>query len=276
MTEASLSDVEEELFFVVYIRQRLIFNKCKRTYQRKIMAEKNIKKLPLFKIMNEAAKYCSADVLHFLMFCIVAYLVGALALFSWKSILFWPVLLVMYVLWGGFFRYYLKRKPYFDWKSLLYSLVPSTKIVVLTVVIGTVLVLLPLVPLFLNLSPEFKAQYASFIQGDFEQNDVFMMITTILFLLVSPMIAYRPFLAWISALHGRSGSLRIAWDKTKGNYAEFLLIGIITNLAVSVVRWLILYCGGNDYITMLFLAPIVIYFNVLSVKAYEFFFLDVE
>lgn len=240
------------------------------------MAEKTLRKLPLFKIMNEAAEYCSTDWSHFVLFNLVAYFVGALALFCWKSLWFWPVLVLMYVLWGGFFRYYLERKPYFDLKALMFSLVPSTKIVVLSVVVGTIFVLLPLVPLFLDLPPEFKAQYANLLQGDFEQNDVFMLVATILFLLVSPLIAYRPFLAWISALNGRSGSLRFAWERTKGNYAEFLLIGIITDLAISVVRWLILYFGGNDYITMLFLAPIVIYFNVLSVKAYEFFFLDVE
>ena len=240
------------------------------------MAEKNIRKLPLFKIMNEAAKYCSADWVRFALFNLVAYFVGSLALFSWKSLWFWPVLVLMYVLWGGFFRYYLERKPYFDLKALMFSLVPSTKIVVLTVVIGSILMLLPIVPLFLNLPPELKVQYTNFLQGDFEQNDVFMLVASIMFLLVSPQIAYRPFLAWISALNGRSGSLRFAWEKTKGNYAEFLLIGIVTNLVVSVVRWLIVYFGGNDYITMLFLAPIVIYFNVLSVKAYEFFFLDVE
>jgi hypothetical protein len=34
--------------------------------------------------------------------------------------------------------------------------------------------------------------------------------------------------------------------------------------------------GGNDYITLLVAAPLVIYFNVLSAKAYEFFFLDID
>ena len=85
-----------------------------------------------------------------------------------------------------------------------------------------------------------------------------------------------PFLAWISALSGRSGSLRFAWGRTRGNYAAFLLIAIMTNLSIIAVRGLILFLGGDDYVTLLFLAPLTIYFNVVSAKAYEFFFLEIE
>jgi hypothetical protein len=112
-----------------------------------------------------------------------------------------------------------------------------------------------------------------FLQGDVEHSGMLIFIANVLFILVSPMLAYRPFLAWISSLIGRSGSLRFAWKKTKGNYVEFLLVAIITNLSVAFVRWLVMYLGGNDYITLLFVAPVFIYFNVLSAKIYEFFFL---
>ena len=96
------------------------------------------------------------------------------------------------------------------------------------------------------------------------------------FVFLSPIIAYRPFLAWISSLSGRSGSLKLAWDKTRGNYKEFLIIAIITNLSVAIVRWAVVTLGANDYVTLLFVAPVIVYFNLLSAKAYEFFFLEID
>lgn len=240
------------------------------------MAEANIKKLPLKNILISSLRYCLDDRKKSLFFTCIAYVLGILALLSWKSLLFWPVLFLIYVAWGTFFRYYFNKKPYINWHSLLNSMVPSTKIVVLAVVIGTILIVLPFVPLFLSSSSEFNEKYSMFLQGDIEHVGMLVLIANVMFMMVSPMIAYRPFLAWISALLGRSGSLRFAWNKTKGNYVEFLLIAIISYLSVAIVRWGILLFGGNDYVTLLWVAPVVVYFNVLSAKTYEFFFLDIE
>lgn len=241
------------------------------------MAGNDIKKLPLKNILIQSWDYCRLNWKMSAIFVAIAYAAGALALFSWKSFAFWPILFLIYVLWGAFFRYYMNRKPYFDWSALFNSLVPSTKIVLLSVVICSLLILLPLIPLFLNFSPEFNARYAYFLQGDLEQDEgMLVWCANFMFILLSPIIAYRPFLAWISALLGRSGALRFAWEKTKGNYAEFLLIAIITNLSVMAARFVIWNLGGDDYMTLLLVAPLVIYFNVVSAKAYEFFFLDVE
>ncbi len=240
------------------------------------MADSLVKKMPLKQILISSWEYCKTNAKMMLLFTVVAYIVGALALFSWKSLFFWPVLVLMYALWGAFFRYYLQRRPYFNCSALFDSLVPSTKIVMLSVIVGTILVVLPLIPLFLNISPEFNENYAQFVQGDFEHEGVLVGIANIVFILVSPQIAYRPFLAWISALAGRSGSLRFAWEKTKGNYMEFLLIAIITNLSLMLIRLVIWQLGGDDYITLIFAAPLAIYFNVISAKAYEFFFLDIK
>lgn len=237
------------------------------------MIENDIKKLPLTEVLSDSWRYCISHGKAAFILTVIVYVVGALALFSWKHILFWPIMLVIYILWGMYFRFYFNRRPYFDYKVLFNSLVPSTKIVVLSVVIGTLLIMLPILPLFVSSSPEFLNRYTLFLQGDVEHRGMLVLIANVLFMLMSPMLAYRPFLAWISSLIGRSGSLRFAWKKTKGNYFEFLLIALITNLSIAFVRWLVMYLGGNDYITLLFVAPVFIYFNVLSAKAYEFFFL---
>ena len=240
------------------------------------MANEIIKKLPLKDILSLANQYIKINWQKSVLFTLIAYLVMAIALFSWKSIFFWFVLLLMYVLWGMFFRYYLGRKPYFEWKSLVNSTVPSTKIVVLSVVICSILIVLPFIPLFISNSAEFNESYSRFLQGDIEKEGMLVLITNFLFVLASPVIAYRPFLAWISSLNGRTASLRMAWNKTKGNYIEFLLIAIITSLSISILRWVIVYLGCSDYITLLFLAPIVTYFNVVAAETYRFFFLNVE
>lgn len=207
---------------------------------------------------------------------LIAYLVGAAAISSWKSLFFWPILVVAYVLWGAYFRYYLGRKPIFDAVALTNSLVPSTKITVLSVLIVSVLILLPMLPLFINITPEFNLAYARFLQGDFEQKHLLILVTDMVFLLISPWVVYRPFLAWISALAGRSGSLRFAWGRTKGNYKEFLILAFMTNFSIIWAKWLIDLLGGNDYITLILVAPLFIYFNVVSAKAYEFFFLEID
>ena len=238
------------------------------------MSEKSVRKMPLGSILKSSYSYCLQNKKQMLLFMLIAYILGCMAIISWKKITFLPVVVLMYVLWGTFFRVYARRKPYFDWNALFNSLIPSTKIVVLTVIIGLLLVFLPFIPVFISSSAEFNEKYLRFLQGNFEGHDTLSAITNVLFILVSPLIAYRPFLAWISALNGRSGSLSFAWQKTKGNYAAFLLIAILTNISITFARWLILTLGGNDYITLLVVASVVIYFNVIAAKAYEFFFLD--
>ena len=240
------------------------------------MIDNTIRKLPLSKILSATNTHCLLNIKQSILFICIAYMITALALFSWKTGFFWPILVFMYILWGMFFRFYLGRKPYFDLSAFFNSMIPSTKIVLLSVVVCSILIILPFVPLFISTSAEFNEKYFHFLQGDFESNDMLILIANVLFVLASPLIAYRPFLAWISSLNGRSGSLRMAWKKTRSNYTEFLLIAIITSLSISLIRWLIIQLGGNDYITLLFLAPVIIYFNVVAAETYRFFFLDIE
>ena len=235
-----------------------------------------VQKLPLFRILKDSAVYCINNVRFCGMFGLIFYILGAGAVMSWQSWLFLPLMVLLYIAWGVFFRIYFERRPYFKWKSLFGSLLPSTKIVLLTVIVASLFVLLPLIPLFINISPEFNANYTRFLQGDLEQNGVFMLITNILFLLISPIIAYRPFLAWISALIGRSGSLKHAWQRTTNNYINFLGISLITDFSLTILRTIIIELGGSDYITMIFAALLLVYFNVVSALTFEFFFLEKE
>ena len=130
--------------------------------------------------------------------------------------------------------------------------------------------------MFISTSVEFNERYTKFLQGDIEGVGILLLIANILFLLVSPSIVYRPFLAWIAALIGRSGSLRLAWEKTKGNYANFLVVAAGFNAVVMLVQGVVLLLGGNIYISMIFVMPLFVFFNVMLAKMFEFFFLEVE
>ncbi|MBQ9235516.1 MAG: hypothetical protein IJ184_03525 [Alphaproteobacteria bacterium] len=232
------------------------------------------KKLSIRPILAASLRWCR----DFWPVCLISSAVFYLLLIGlvrgWQSMAVWPLLAVFYILWGVFFRYYFHRRPYLDWRMLFDSLIPSTKIVLLTVLVATFIAALPVLLLFINISPEFNSSYAKLWQGDIKNPDIMLFITNVLFLLVSPQIAYRPFLAWISALIGRSGSLKFAWEKTRDNYFVFLTIALMTDCSLFLLRRIIFAYGGNDYITMLFAAPLLVYFNVVSAKVFEFFFLS--
>ena len=235
-----------------------------------------MKKLLLKNLFEDSKSFCLADLKQFGAFAVIAYVFGVLTVACWDTLLLWPILALLYVVWGMFFRFYFNRKPYFVAKVFFQSLVPSSKVVVLSVVVGTILIVLPFVPLFVSTSAEFNEQYTRFLQGDIEGVGILLLIANVLFLAVSPLIVYRPFLAWIAALIGRSGSLKLAWEKTKGNYANFLIVAAGFNAGVMLVHGVVLLLGGNNYVSMLFVAPLMVFFNVMTAKMFEFFFLDVE
>lgn len=230
-------------------------------------------KLPLAEIMSGSWNYCNANPKSTVLFAGLNYLTCAAMFYLWKTVWLWPVLALMYVLWGAFFRYYFDRKPYLVIKPLFVSLVPSTKILVLSVLSVTAFLLLPFAILFIpHLPPEFVEPYTAFLQNNVQtDNEVLNAIVNLVMVLFSPLIFYRPMLAWISTLLGRSGSLRFAWNKTRGNYWEFLLLAIVIDLSISFIYKTVLLFGGNVYIALLPLSVLIVYYNVVVAKVWERF-----
>ncbi len=223
--------------------------------------------------MLETWRYCYHDYERIFLFVALNYLICATAFSTWKTMWFWGILILMYMLWGGIFRYYFKRKPYLRPQELLSSLIPSTKIMVLTVLIVTAFILLPLVPLFVPILPPDKLdKYSHFLQLSMQESDLLDSGINLLLVLLSPIILYRPFLAWISALIGRSRSLRFVWRKTVGNYWEFLLLAILIDVSMGGFYQGTLILGGNGYIALIPISVLIIYFNLVMAKIYEFFF----
>ena len=185
-----------------------------------------------------------------------------------------PILIVAYAFWGYFFRMYFNRKPYFQVSSIFYSMVPSTKIVVLTMLFLTLLVVLPYAPLFLGFSADFNDRYTHFLQRYMQDSDWVDLGLNIMLVLVSPWLIYRPFLAWISALIGRSGKLRFAWEKTRGNYFEFLVIAIMFNLVSMILLQVAQGLSMPLYVLMLPLSLVFLFLNIVLAKIYEFFIIE--
>lgn len=235
-----------------------------------------MQKLLLPNILRESWKYCNRNPKAMGVFVGLNYIVCAAAAMSWKTFWFWPVLVLMYVLWSALFRYNFERKPYIEVNSLFYSMIPSTKILVLSVLVVSAILLLPIGVLFIpNLPVEFLNVYSRFLNQAMNESDIIDSIVNLVVIIFSPFILYRPMLAWIAAILGRSGSLKFAWEKTKGNYWEFLLLAIIIDLSFAVLYNGILALGGNVIVALLPISVLVIYFNIVLAKVYEFFFLDI-
>ena len=233
-------------------------------------------KLPLAEIMRNSWSYCNHNPKAVALFAGLNYLVCAAAFFGWKTFWLWLILIAMYVLWGAFFRYYFNRKPYLLLRPLFVSLVPSTKIVVLSVLLVTAFLLLPFAILFIpRLPPQFVEMYTAFLQSNMQtDNEVLNMLVNLVMVLFSPVIFYRPLMAWISTLLGRSGSLRFAWSKTKGNYWEFLLLAVVIDLSVTFIYKAVLLLGGNVYVALLPLSILIVYFNVVVAQIWQKFIVD--
>ncbi len=241
------------------------------------MITETYNRLPLFAILRDAWLFCKSHARATVLFCLLNYFVCAGAAYSWKTVCFWPVLAIMYVLWGALFRYCFKKTPYVAWRAMLSSMVPSSKILVLTVLVVSLLIVLPILPLFLpHMSPEFIDKYSYFLQSHMQEDGIVDAVINVIATLLSPLILYRPVFAWISSLIGRSGLLKSAFEKTRGNYWELLLLAVIVNLSGSCIYYVAGAAAVPLWLMMLPLSVLVIYFNIVLAQCYAFFFLEIE
>ncbi len=231
-------------------------------------------RLPLAEIMDRSSREIMQNLRVWGLAALINWPIMWAGVAAWKTIFFFPILLAAYVFWCVFFRYYFKRKPYFDFAVILHSTVPSSKIVVLSVLLGTLIAVMPLVPLFIGLPAEMLEKYQRFLVKYMQESSIMDLGLNLLVILVSPYLIYRPFLAWISALLGRSGSIISAWKRSEGYYGQFLMMSLIFNLGFVVVQQACSIADLPMAVMLLFLSPLVIYYNLIMAKVYEFFFLD--
>ncbi|MDD4557176.1 MAG: hypothetical protein PHE89_07655 [Alphaproteobacteria bacterium] len=252
----------------------------------KLDIEKTLKESFLYFVQN-SKKMTFYVLVNMFLVLFAKFIVGD---FSNPFFLVW--LLVYYVFWSVFFRSYFCLFPCYKHDCIFHSLVPSTKIFLLTFLVLGLLLSLPMLPLFIAFIPnlpldvvEFIDDYSMFLQKYMEDSDVLDLVVSFIFVFAAPIVCFRPFYAWISSVTGKSGSISIAFKKTKHNYWRFFFCSLIMNLCFISVREFSELVGGfsadaqvSDAVTALvwgvLSSPFIVYFNVFIAKSYEFFFVE--
>lgn len=249
-----------------------------------LTAKEEYNQLSALQILRQAREYISKNKKPMCVFMccsliIALFAVGFGGVASWG---FWPVLVSFYVLESIFFRFYFGKIPYFSSRPLLVSLIPSIKVIFITVAFLLVLSLLPFIPLLVGLpcfeeyanSLKYADGYLEFLQLYMHDMPLVDMVISGILLLIYPFILFRPFLAWIAAIMGRRGSLRLAWKKSKGNYTLFVFLGVVLLLPVMVLY----HIGENFSVTKLFcdllMIPFALFFNVVMAQLYSIFYAE--
>ena len=235
-------------------------------------------------VLKSALEYVQNNkktMLVFLLFSVVIALfsAGFGGVASWG---FWPVFASFYILESIFFRFYFDKVPYFCSRPLLVSLVPSIKVIFITVAFLWLFSMLPFVPLLLGMpyleeysnSLQYVDGYVEFLQVYMQDIPLIDVAISGVLLLISPFMLFRPFLAWVAAIMGRRGSLRLAWKKSRGNYFSFVCLGLFLFLPVIVLY----HVGGNvvglKLICDLLMIPFVLFFNVVMAQLYGIFYAE--
>jgi len=174
-----------------------------------------------------------------------------------------------------FFRWFFTRKPYLFTKKFFDTLLPAVKILCGVMLLLTVLAHLPYVPLlFVGTSDNLKELVTNFI-GDFmgESNIYNIMVSSIL-VLCSPFILYRPMLAWIASVIGRSGLFKNVFKRTEGYYKLFLAIFASFYFVTLGIQFIDMGLRLHNGLLWLLIAPLTVLLNLILAKTYEFLFLD--
>ena len=199
-------------------------------------------------------------------FCILNYISVILGVYTWRKLSFFVVLIFAYGLWSYFFRYYFNKKPYLEFRSMTSSLSPSTKILVLSFVIMTLVLLFPFILPFLGLGD--KEYYMKFLSDQ----ELVNATAGVVGIFLAPIIFFRPFFSWIASALGNNKSLKFSFYHTQGNYKQIVCLLLIINIPYVILEQLSPYM--SPYIYYLLLSPLIIYVNIVMARSYEFFFIE--
>lgn len=189
--------------------------------------------------------------------------------FSNPLCLLWAV--VYYVFICGFLRFYYHKQPYFMTKENVSSLVPSSKIFLICFFTLFFVLILPYIPLLFGFDNGYFAFFEKYMEAIKSPETTILntVIFSVIFLVISPFAFCRPYLAWISALQGRNGSVRKAFKRTEGKYFWFLTLMFWLNLPAVIVCWIDLKIGCHGWLNVGFYSVFLLYFNVVFAKIYD-------
>lgn len=174
-----------------------------------------------------------------------------------------------------FFRCVFGRKPYLLTTKFFDTLLPAAKMLFSIMLVFTVLAYLPYLPLlFPGMSEHWKNLITAFI-GDFMgESNIYNIFISIVLLLCSPMMLYRPMLAWIAAVIGRSGSFKNVFKRTDGYSRLFLGIFAMFYLFAAGLQITDTALQLHGYLFWPLAAPLTLLWNLVLAKTYELLFLS--
>ena len=218
---------------------------------------------------------------------------------SWKALLVFVVLNMVFsliliaglggvgtlwfLLWGAgyyffnfvFFRWYFRRQPYLLTWKFFDTLLPAVKVLFVVMAGVTLLAYLPYFPLlFGGTSETLKKGITWFIGGFMGESNAYNFMISLVMLLISPIVFYRPLLAWVSSVIGRSGSFQNVFKHTGGYYKLFLKIAVFFYIIGGVLWGLDILISAHGILFALGGAPLSILFNLFLAKTYEILILD--
>ena len=174
-----------------------------------------------------------------------------------------------------FFRWYFKRSPYLLTWKFFNTLLPAVKVLFMVMLGLTLLAYMPYFPLLFGGTSETLKKLLTMFIGDFmgESNAYNFMISLIL-LLMSPIIMYRPLLAWVASVIGRSGSFRNIFKHTYGFYKLFLKIVVLFYVIGGALWGIDRFFSLQGILLAIGVAPLSLLFNLFLAKTYEILILE--
>ncbi len=237
------------------------------------------RKIDVEKLFFNSTLYCVQNWRMAALFSLVNMLfmiVGFKLLNAWHDKMFLLWLVPYYMFWYFFFRFYFGRKPYMMTFKVFETLLPSTRILGLTLFFVTILIALPLVIPFISGDEFWVERYLYHLQKYTEDSQMLNLITMLILSVASPFIFYRPMMAWIGSVVGRSSLLSTAYSRTKGNYWPFLMITFFFNLIFTCLELADGYWNAGGWLPILLGSPVVVFMNVVLAKTYEYFFMEID
>ncbi|MBR1648337.1 MAG: hypothetical protein IJ689_01900 [Alphaproteobacteria bacterium] len=237
----------------------------------------DIKKLDLKRLFLNTFRYTKRHAHESALFSIInaIFMIIGFKICGWQDKFFLIWLIPYYIFWYAFFRFYFERKPYILNSKIFGTLLPSVQMFFLLLVIATVLSVLPIVIPFISGNEIWVENYLEELQK-YEDSSMLNLAVIPVLILAAPFIFFRPMMAWIASVIGRSAKLSTAFARTKGNYWEFLLLSVIFNLSFMGLDWADKIFNLDGWLVISLVSPLTVFTNIMLAKTYEYFFLEIE
>lgn len=190
-------------------------------------------------------------------------------------------LVAYYIFWCVFYRYYYHLKPYIFTSTILGSMAPSTKALVIMLAVALIVIMLPMLPLFLGFNDVYLNYYEKYMErlenmsstGNVGASLADVIVVYGIFSLLAPSLICKPYLAWISSLRGHNASFRKAGNRTKGNYWNFVIISAMLLFPEALGRELDKMLHMQNWLSNTISTIIFVYTNIIFAKMYDLFYL---